>query len=222
MAIVYRHIRLDKNEPFYIGISDKDEKRPYTKSKRNKIWNDIVKKTDYEVEILFDDLTWEQSIEKEKEFIKLYGRIDNGTGTLANLTDGGEGSLNCSHTEESRKKISESKKGEKHHYFGKKLSNEHIIKMSEAKKGKKLSDEHKRKIGEKSKGRKHSEDSKRKISEKNKCRNFSEEHKKKLSEAKKGNKHPLIICPYCNKEGGGGVMNRYHFDNCKNKNKKDE
>lgn len=26
MAIVYRHIRLDKNEPFYIGIG-KDEKK---------------------------------------------------------------------------------------------------------------------------------------------------------------------------------------------------
>lgn len=26
-----------------------------------------------------------------------------------------------------------------------------------------------------------------------------------------------IICPHCNAEGGGGVMKRWHFDNCKQK-----
>ena len=35
MAILYRHIRLDKNVPFYIGIG-KDIKRAYSKSNRNK------------------------------------------------------------------------------------------------------------------------------------------------------------------------------------------
>ena len=25
------------------------------------------------------------------------------------------------------------------------------------------------------------------------------------------------ICPYCNLEGAGGNMTRYHFDNCKEK-----
>ena len=37
MAYVYRHIRLDKNEPFYIGIS-KDAYRPFTKKGRNKYY----------------------------------------------------------------------------------------------------------------------------------------------------------------------------------------
>ena len=111
MAVVYRHIRKDKNQPFYIGIGN--EKRPYKKSDRNNYWNSIVKKTDYEVEILFDNLTWEEASEKEIEFIKLYGRKDNGTGILANMTDGGEGSLGTKVTQETRRKMSEKRIGSK-------------------------------------------------------------------------------------------------------------
>jgi len=90
MAYLYRHIRLDKNEPFYIGVAT-HLKRAYDKSSRkNKIWKSIIAKTDYRVEILFDDLTREQALEKEIEFISFYGRIDLKTGTLANYTNGGE------------------------------------------------------------------------------------------------------------------------------------
>ena len=96
MAYVYRHIRLDKNEPFYIGISNVDDeyKRAYRKTCRNKHWTNIVKSCKYEVEILMENLTIEEVKEKEKEFIKLYGRVDLKTGTLVNLTDGGDGVLN--------------------------------------------------------------------------------------------------------------------------------
>jgi hypothetical protein len=140
MAAVYRHIRLDKNEPFYIGISSNIE-RPYSKFNRNKWWHNIVKKTDYEVEILFDDLTWEESCEKEKEFIKLYGRKDLGLGTLVNLTDGGEGQLGNKyffgkkHTEESKKKIGEKHKGNKW-CLGYKHTKESKKKISDNNKGK--------------------------------------------------------------------------------------
>jgi hypothetical protein len=94
MAYLYRHIRLDKNEPFYIGIgSDSTYKRANARYKgdRNKIWYDIVAKSKYEVEIVFDEIDWDFACEKEKEFIALYGRKDKGTGILANMTDGGEG-----------------------------------------------------------------------------------------------------------------------------------
>ncbi len=98
MAYVYRHIRLDKNEPFYIGIG-KHYSRAYKKNDRNSLWKKIANKTDYEIEILFDDLTLGKAKEKEIEFIKLYGRINKKTGILANLTDGGDGcsGLNCKH-----------------------------------------------------------------------------------------------------------------------------
>ena len=109
---VYRHIRLDKNEPFYIGIF-KDQNRPYSKKYRNKAWKGVIEKSDYEVEILFEGLTKKQAIEKEIEFIKLYGRIDIKTGCLYNMTDGGEGANNTCYTKERNKKISNTLKGVK-------------------------------------------------------------------------------------------------------------
>lgn len=112
MAIVYRHIRVDKNEPFYIGIG-KTEKRAYEKIKRNQFWHNVIAKTDYEVEILFDDLSWKEAGEKEKEFIKLYGKRDNNSGILVNISDGGDGSLGFRHTKEAKKKIGEESRNRK-------------------------------------------------------------------------------------------------------------
>ena len=66
---LYRHIRLDKNEPFYIGVGTKGDykhtktiseyKRAYSKGKRNTFWNNIVNKTGYEVEILLESDDYE-------------------------------------------------------------------------------------------------------------------------------------------------------------------
>jgi len=81
--------------PFYIGIG-LSTKRAYSKKNRNKFWKHIVAKSPYEIEILFDNLSWEEACEKEKEFIKLYGRRDIQTGVLVNLTDGGDGVYNLS------------------------------------------------------------------------------------------------------------------------------
>jgi hypothetical protein len=112
MAYVYRHIRLDKNEPFYIGISnDVNKGRSREKTRRSKLWNRIVDKTDFDVEILFDDIPYHEAKAKEIEFIELYGRIDLGNGTLANLTNGGDGTINPS--QETRDKISKVNKGRK-------------------------------------------------------------------------------------------------------------
>ena len=98
MAYVYRHIREDKNEVFYIGIGT-DDKGKYVRAKsknRNRYWKRIVDKTNYEIEILFDNISKEDAIKKEIEFIQLYGRRDQNNGTLCNLTDGGEGVVNMS------------------------------------------------------------------------------------------------------------------------------
>ena len=52
---------------------------------------------------------------------------------------------------------------------------------------------------------------------------FSKEHREKLSIAKlgkpsalKNRKRPQKTCPHCNKTGGIGAMQRWHFDRCKN------
>lgn len=107
MAYVYRHIRLDKNEPFYIGIgSDVDYCRANERARRNKLWKRIAAKTRHEVEIILDGVSFDAAKEKEKEFIALYGRIDLGTGSLANMTDGGDGTKNKVVSDEYRRKLS--------------------------------------------------------------------------------------------------------------------
>jgi hypothetical protein len=111
MPYLYRHIRLDKNEPFYIGIGSEDSYgRSKETSNRNKHWRNIVKNTPYDIEIMLHNLTWEQACEKEREFIKFYGRSDLNEGTLCNLTEGGEGVLGMKHSEGTRKKISQDNK----------------------------------------------------------------------------------------------------------------
>lgn len=155
MAYVYRHIRIDKNEPFYIGISsDNDYKRASCKFRNNRIWNLIINKTEYKVDIILDNLSWEQACEKEKEFIKLYGRKDLNTGILSNLTNGGEGTYGHILNDESKQIISLKLKGRK-------LNSETCNKMSKAKmgnipsnKGIKMSDEQKEKISLSNKGMK--------------------------------------------------------------------
>ena len=77
MAYVYRHIRLDKNEVFYIGIGSDDKGYYYrANSKNNKSrnfhWSSIYNKTSILVEIMLDDLSWEEACDKEKEFIALF------------------------------------------------------------------------------------------------------------------------------------------------------
>jgi hypothetical protein len=125
MAYVYRHIRLDKNEPFYIGIGiTENYQRAKSKKGRNKIWKGITSRSKYEVEILFDDLSWDEACEKEKEFIALYGRIDNKNGILSNMTDGGDGTIGVNVWNK-----------------GKKLSQNHIDNLSKSHKGIKLTKE---------------------------------------------------------------------------------
>jgi hypothetical protein len=102
--IVYRHIRLDINKVFYIGIG-KDINRAYSK-KRSKKWFDVIKNTEYKVDILFEDLTIDEAFNKEIELIKLYGREDLNEGFLVNLTNGGAGINNFKHKESTKKILS--------------------------------------------------------------------------------------------------------------------
>lgn len=115
---LYRHIRQDINQVFYIGIgvirskrnNIKDSykyQRAYTKGGRNKHWNNIINKSNYKIQVILESNNREFIEEKEKEFIKLYGRRDLKTGTLTNLTDGGEGILHCNLPESHKKASSE-------------------------------------------------------------------------------------------------------------------
>lgn len=91
---VYRHIRLDKNEPFYIGIGTKplifntfkqEYDRAFSADGRNAAWLDIVIKSDYKVEIIFESDNYQEVKNKEYEFIQTYkSKLFDG-GTLVNI-----------------------------------------------------------------------------------------------------------------------------------------
>lgn len=132
--VVYLHRKKTNGDVFYVGIGT--EKRPYSKSGRNKVWRRIVEKHGLIVEIVSRGLTPEKAKSTEIELIKKYGRIDSKNGTLCNMTSGGDGIIDCKRTEKWKRRISEAKKG-------KKLSEDHKLKLSEAKKGRKLSESHK-------------------------------------------------------------------------------
>ena len=90
---LYWHIRLDKNQPFYIGIGTKQVKGQYksiyarafaTEKGRSNWWKAIVNKTDYKIEILLESDDVEFIKSKEIEFIEKHKE------TLCNITKGGD------------------------------------------------------------------------------------------------------------------------------------
>ena len=132
---IYRHIRPDTNEVFYIGKGNNLDKRKseyrraFETIKRSEFWKSIVDKNNgnYIVEIMFHCDTDAEASCKEIEFISLYGRRDLGKGTLANLTDGGDGSLGVVVSESTRQKkreIGSPMQGKKHTEISKKKQSE--------------------------------------------------------------------------------------------------
>lgn len=131
MAVVYRHVRHDTNEPFYIGVGKKKQ-RAYSLLKRNKKWYDIVKQTSYSVHILFEDVNDNFALEKEREFISLYKRQRDG-GLLCNLHFGGD--KFTIHSPAAKEKIGNAHKGVNNYNYGKKDSLETKERKSSAKRG---------------------------------------------------------------------------------------
>tara|TARA_Y100001972_G_scaffold114411_1_gene150019 strand:- start:51 stop:1202 length:1152 start_codon:yes stop_codon:yes gene_type:complete len=70
--------------------------------------NTPIPKDKNRIIFLKENLTEEEAFNHEMEMIKLYGRVDIGTGILRNLSDGGEGPSNPS--PETRKKMMENRK----------------------------------------------------------------------------------------------------------------
>lgn len=172
MAIVYIHLKKTDRSIFYVGIGT-EEKRAYCKYQRRPIWDRIVKKYGYIVEIVCRDITWDAACKIEQFLIKQYGRIDNETGILANMTDGGDGTLGQLASKETREKQRKAKTGSRLR-LGAILSQETKDKISKSLSGRKIP----REIVEKAivsrkagnhlppmLGKKQTEEGKRKISE---------------------------------------------------------
>lgn len=152
-----------------------------------------------------EDLTEQEAFRLEKYCIALYGRIDNETGILRNLCDGGEGPSGAILSEERRQALMETRLGIKH-------SEETKRKISESQKGRVFPMETRKKMSEAAKKRKLSPEHKRKIGLAGIGRTPSEETIVKLSLARTRNRYKLIsptgevympvrLAPFCREHG---------------------
>lgn len=184
MAIVYKHIRKDNGEIFYIGIG-KTKRRITSDSGRNKYWHNIVNKVGYDWEIIKSNITWKEACIIEQELIKKYGRKDLGEGNLVNMTEGGEG-FTSNHTDMTKLIMSEKKTGKNHWIYGKHHTKESKNKISKSHLGKVVSEESKEKNKQSHMGKKVSEKTKKKMSKSHLGKVVGEETKKKISLALTG------------------------------------
>lgn len=120
---VYR-LRLETSDaPFYIGKGTGSRIRVHfypssLKARSHK--NNIIRKALADgvkvlKEIVQGNLTEQEAFALEVELIASYGRLDRGTGILANHTDGGEGSVGVKHnrSDEYRENVRRSRIGKK-------------------------------------------------------------------------------------------------------------
>ena len=182
--------------PFYIGKGSgarKDDHFKLHSLKRVSYKNGILKKCIKEnisvySEIILDNLTDDEALLLEVEYIKKYGRLDTGTGILANHTDGGDGCRGVVQTDKIKESRAKSRKrGKDNPLYGKKLSEETKKKISESlKRLPPPSLETRKKLSEASTGRFWSEEQKKKASLSKLGKKFTEEHRKNISFGKKG------------------------------------
>jgi group I intron endonuclease len=105
-------------EPFYIGkgngdriiTSLLDRESPFKVNKIKKIKRNGGKIIKIK---LLENLENDEALEFETQIIKKIGRRDLKLGPLVNQTDGGDGRLTSPHSEETKRKISETKKAQK-------------------------------------------------------------------------------------------------------------
>jgi hypothetical protein len=158
---------------------------------------------------------------KIKEFGKKYYNLKNGIKHWSSDPE---------KLEEVREKIKKTQVGKPGRIWTEESKKKLSIKLT----GRKLSAETRAKLTEINRGnaffagKKHSIETKTLISESKsgkKCflgKKHSDESRKKMSESAKKRKRvgmPKITCTHCKKVGGANIMKRYHFDNCKIKEK---
>ncbi len=162
-VFVYMYLRED-GSPYYIGKGTKKRLSEHYSYSRN-----VHTPKDTSRIIVQEYESEEDTIKAEIFFISYYGRKDLGSGTLRNLTDGGEGCSGRIVREETRRRIRKSHIGKKHTeetkkrlrevHTGKVLSEEHKLNITKRLIGRPVSLETRRKISESHRGLKHSQES---------------------------------------------------------------
>lgn len=165
-------------EPFYIGKGRgrRDVVHKYSNPLFGRIL-DKIRNSGEEPNVvrLHENLTEAEAHDLERAEIAKYGRRNNGTGVLANLTDGGEGNSGWIPSDETKAKI-----GANH--AGKSLSAEHRALLLDVVRN--PSAETRAKMSASQTGRKHSADTKAKMSSSNAM--HRQEERAKVSQALKG------------------------------------
>lgn len=237
--------------PFYVGKGKGDRAYHHLTEARKEITTDtnrlkinIIQKilregNDPTIQFVETGMDEEKAFEFECVLISEIGSVDLGTGTLANMTDGGEGSVGYKHSKQAIEKIRFSQKE-------KIVSDETKRKLSEyVSKNNPMFLDH---VREKVSGENHWAYGK---PARNKGIPMPEEQKRKLSIALSGENHPFYgkpctkerreaisssakgvkktstvnmrkpkkkeMCLHCKKMVDGGNLRRWHNDNCKMK-----
>ena len=120
MAYVYIYYDTRKNphEPIYVGKGNGNRISFHkTRAKNPALKGKIAKMKALNlvpiIEKVIDNISDQEAIKLEMELIAKYGRIDLGTGTLCNLTEGGEGTIGRIPSESTKKLWSKQRKGKK-------------------------------------------------------------------------------------------------------------
>lgn len=127
---VYAYLRED-GTPYYIGKGKGD--------RANKGKHFVAIPPVDRIQFIQENMSEEDALAMEIELISFYGRKNNGTGILRNLTDGGQGMSGYKQSEETKRKKSLAVSGEKHPSFGISPSIQTREKISAKNKGKKYS-----------------------------------------------------------------------------------
>lgn len=144
-AYVYRDPRPEKNlEPIYVGKGTGSRSNIHLYDCKNKYLSRKLQKIKIlglspHIEIInaIDEL---HALFLESCLIQVFGRRDLKTGTLVNLTDGGEGVSGLKHSQETKLKMSIAKRGISPYNKGISLSPEQKQKISFSLTGKKASE----------------------------------------------------------------------------------